>query len=295
MLGEIGALFTPDTILRWHRELVAQHHTHERHSPGRPPIDQAIVLLAIRFAKETPKWGCDRIQGELKKLGYELSDTTIENILKRNGIEPAPIRGESSGSWAEFLKAHWETLAATDFTTVDVWTPTGLRTIYLFFVMELRSRRVQFVGSTEHPNEEWMLDAVQRATAPNAILGGTDHPTVLIMDRDTKFSKAFKEKLKQKGVEPKKTAIRAPNMNAFQERFMLSYKSEMAWRLIFFGKAILDRATAIYLEHYHEERPHQGLDNQLIIPLSEPPDVSAPIETTKRLGGMLKSYRRAAA
>jgi transposase InsO family protein len=288
-------LFTPDTILRWHRELVAKHHTHPNNSPGRPPIDKEIVALIIRLAKENPSWGCDRIQGELKKLGHEVSDTTIENTLKSRSIDPAPKREQHGTSWAEFLAAHWECLAATDFTTVDVWTPKGLRTIYLLFVIELKSRKVELLGSTEHPNEAWLLEAIEDATKPGRLLGGEDHPTILIMDNDTKFTAAAKAKLQEKGITPKLTAIRAPNMNACMERFTGSYKRECSNRMIFFGKAMLERATKVYLDFYHSERPHQGLENERIIPMIRPPDPTGEVITTKRLGGLLKSYHRQAA
>lgn len=141
-IGELCHLLTPDTILRWHRELIAKHHTHPSGSPGRPPLSDEIVGLIVMLAKQNPTWGCDRIQGELKKLGHTISDTSVENILREHGIDPAPERASHGTSWAEFLAAHWECLAATDFTTVDVWTPRGLKTIYLLFIIELKSRRV---------------------------------------------------------------------------------------------------------------------------------------------------------
>ena len=294
-ISEFCSLFTPDTILRWHRQLVAKHHTHEENSPGRPPLGEEVIGRVLMLARENPTWGADRIQGELRKLGYHLSDTSVENILKDHGIEPQPKREKSGSSWAEFLKAHWECLAATDFTTVDVWTPSGLKTIYLLFVMELKTRKVQYLGGTEHPNEAWMREAVERATGEDGLLGGDSHPTILIHDRDTKFSEAFTDQLKDKCVQCIKLPPKSPNLNAHMERFMGSYKRELARRMIFFGKQMLDYATEQYLTHYHRERPHQGLDNELIIPLERPPDPEGNIHVEKRLGGMLKSYTRRAA
>ncbi|TWU37540.1 Integrase core domain protein [Novipirellula aureliae] len=291
-IGEFCSLFTPDTILRWYRELIANHHTYSTGSPGRPKLSEEIIGLVVMIAKQNPSWGYDRIQGELKKLGHTVSDTSVANILHEHGLDPSPHRENHGTTWSEFLQAHWECLAATDFTTVDVWTPSGLKTIYLLFVIELKSRCVQFVGSTEHPNEKWMLEAVERTTKKDGLLGGEGHSTLLIMDNDSKFTAKFKEKLRDNGVKPVLTAVRAPNMNAFQERFILSYKSEMANRMIFFGKQMLDHATKEYLAHYHEERPHQGLDNELILPFEKPPDPKGELEVTKRLGGLLKSYRR---
>jgi len=150
-LFEVGTLFTPDTILRWHRQLVARKwDTSDKRKPGRPHIRQVIVDLTVRLAKENPRWGCDRIQGALANVGYRIADTTVSNILKRNGIEPDPDRRQHT-SWSTFLKAHWDVLAAIDFTTVEVWTRGGLVTLYLLFVMELKTRRVQFVGCTTNP------------------------------------------------------------------------------------------------------------------------------------------------
>ncbi len=153
-LQELTTLVTPDTILRWHRELVVKKwdHTEKRKSVGRPRIRQDIVDLIPRFAQENQTWGYDRIQGALANVGYHISDTTVGNILKAHGIEPAPKR-QQTGSWSTFLKAHWDVLAAIDFTTIEVWTKSGLVTFYLLFVMELRTRRVHFAGCTTSPNE----------------------------------------------------------------------------------------------------------------------------------------------
>jgi hypothetical protein len=166
LLAEFGTLFTPDTILRWHRELVAKkwdYSDRKKKQVGRPRIRQVIVDLTVKFAKENPTWGFDRIQGELAKVGYTISDTTVGNILKAHGIEPAPSR-KRTGSWATFLKAHWDVMAAIDFTTVEVWTKSGLTTFYLLFVMELKTRRVHFVGCTTNPNQDWMKQAARELT-----------------------------------------------------------------------------------------------------------------------------------
>jgi len=129
-LSEIGTLFTPDTILRWHRQLVANkwdYSDRNEKKTGRPRIRQVIVDLTVKFAKENPSWGYDRIQGALANVGYPISDTTVENILKAHGVEPAPDR-QRTGSWSTFLKAHWDVLAVIDFTTIEVWTQGGLVT-----------------------------------------------------------------------------------------------------------------------------------------------------------------------
>jgi hypothetical protein len=145
-LSEVGTLFTPDTVLRWHRQLVANKwdHSHKRRQPpGRPRVRKVILDLTLQFAKENPTWGYDRIQGALANVGYRITDTTVGNILKSHGIEPAPSR-KTTGSWNTFLKAHWDVMAAVDFTTVEVWTSSGLTTFYLLFAMELNNLASSF-------------------------------------------------------------------------------------------------------------------------------------------------------
>lgn len=158
LLEEFGTLFAPVTILRWHRLFIAKkgdYSDRKEKKPGRPRIREVIVDLTVEFAKENPTWGFDRIQGELAKVGYQICDSTVANILKANGIEPAPIR-KRTGSWQTFLKSHWEVMSAIDFATVEVWTKGGLVTFYLLFVMELKTRRVHFAGCTTNPHEAWM-------------------------------------------------------------------------------------------------------------------------------------------
>lgn len=294
-LSEVGTLFTPDTILRWHRELIAKkwdHSEQRKNMPGRPRVRQEIVELVLRLASENPTWGYDRIQGALVNLGYHITDTTVGNLLKANGIEPAPQR-TPNGSWKRFLKAHWEVMTAIDFTTVEVWTKGGLTTIYLLFVMELKTRRVCFAGSTTNPNEAWMEQKARELTDHHdGFLLGKEY---LVMDRDTKFSESFRAFLKREGIQSVRLPRRSPNLNAHMERFFRSIKTECLGRMIFFGETMLCRAVGAYLKHYHEERNHQGLDNELIIPFEGPPDLSQPIETRESLGGMLKFYHRRAA
>ena len=131
LLAEVGTLFTPDTLLRWHRLLVAKkwdYSQRRQHQPGRPPLAQEIQQLVVRLARENPSWGYDRIQGALANLGHDLSDTSVGNILEAHGIEPAPERRRNT-TWKTFLKAHWDVLAAVDSTTIEVWGLKGLVTI----------------------------------------------------------------------------------------------------------------------------------------------------------------------
>ena len=292
-LEQVGTLFTPDTILRWHRQLVANkwdYSDRNEKRPGRPRIRQVIVGM-IKFAKENPTWGYDRISGALSNLGYSICDSTIGNILKAHGIEPAPDR-KRTGSWETFLKAHWDVMASIDFTTVEVWTKGGLTTFYLLFVMELKTRCVNFAGCTTNPSEAWMKTIARELT--NHEDGFLNGKRYLIMDRDTKFCASFRAFLSDEGVKSVRLPPRAPNLNSHLERFFGSLKSECLHRLILFGENATRRAVRAFLVHYHTERNHQGLDNKLIVPMDRPPDIDAEIETTERLGGLLRSYRRAA-
>jgi putative transposase len=295
VLESIGTLFTPDTILRWHRLLVAKKwDTSDRgkKKPGRPPVADEIRTLVVRLASENPTWGYDRIQGALANLGHTLSDATVGNILKGHGIEPAPDRKRQT-TWQTFLQAHWDVLAAIDFTTVEVWTKNGLVTFYLLFVLELATRRVHFAGSTTGPDEAWMKQVARNLTdAEDGFLNGKRY---ILMDRDAKFSTAYRGILEDAGVAPVRLPPRSPNLNAHLERFMRSLKEECVDRLIFFGESSLRQAVHQFLEHYHAERNHQGLGNRLIDAGAEVGRRAGAVHCRERLGGILRYYYRPAA
>jgi transposase InsO family protein len=293
-LAQISTIVTPDTILRWHRELVAQkwNHSEGRRSPGRPKVAKEVEELVLRMAKENPTWGYDRIQGALKNLGHELSDTTVANILKAHGVEPAPRRTRTT-TWKTFIKAHWDVLAAIDFTTVEVWTPRGLLTFYLLFAMELATRRLRFLGSTTNPDGPWMKIVARELTAADD--GFLNDKKYLLMDRDTKFTDEFRQIIEEAGTECALLPPRSPNLNAHLERFFGSLKSECLDRMIFFGETSMRNAVKEWLAHYHGERPHQGLGNRLIEPGAEASRATGKVECRERLGGMLNYYYRQAA
>jgi transposase InsO family protein len=252
---------------------------------GRPSTAKKIEALIVRFARDNPRWGYRRIQGALYNLRHVICPNTVKRVLGDHGIEPAPKR---QTTWKQFLSAHWDTLAATDFFSTEVWTLTGLRTVYTLFVIDLASRRIHIVGSTHCPNELFMHQAALALTGfDDSPLKGATH---LIMDRDTKYTKRFREVLQENGVEPVLLPPRSPNLNAQAERFKRSIKSVRLDHLIFFGPATLDHALREYAAHYNGERNQQGLGNRL---LTETPKIGrGRLLKPGRLGGLLNWFIR---
>ena len=287
-LNQVATIVTPDTLMRRHRRLIALKWTYvAKNRVGRPGLMKRTKELIVRMARENASWGYCRIQGELKAVGHAVASTTVANVLKENGIKPAPDR---PSSWRSFLRAHWGQIAATDFFSVEVWTPKGLLTYYVLFVIDLKSRRVHLAGITRSPNEFFMTQVARGL--PDCVDGFLRGHRFLILDRDSKFTAQFKGTLRSVGEDPILTPYQAPNCNAMAERFVLSIKSECLDRMIFFGERSLRRAIAEYVEHYHAERAHQGLGSERI----EGPGCSGTGEVrfTERLGGILKHYSRAA-
>ena len=291
-LLELTTIFTPDTILRWHRERVAKKFdSSDRRKPGRPRIRQVIVDSIVRFDRENPTWGYDRIQGALRNVKYHISDSTVATVLKAHGIEPAPDR-QRTPAWSTFLKAHWDSIFATDFTTVEVWTRNGLVSFYVLAVMHLKTRRVHIAGITPSPNATWMTQVCRDLT--DCEDGSLKDATHLIVDRDASYI-AMRDFLDQNSdTEVVLLPPKSPNLNAYMERWFRSLKSECLDRMISFGRKSLETAVSEYVEHYHAERNHQGLGNELIQPVDDEV-VAGKIECRERLGGMLKYYHRRAA
>lgn len=266
---------------------------HKCTAQGRPRVDEEIEQLVIRMANENPTWGYRRIQGALATLGHRIDKITVRNILRRHHIDPAPKRREGGMSWTQFIKLHWEVLAATDFFTAEVATWHGLVTYYVLVVMELSTRRVEIAGMTPNPNAAFMQQCARQLTDHfDGFLLGKHY---LLHDRDSKFTEAFDQYLKDSGVEPLVLPPRSPNLNAHCERFVRSIKEEALSRMVFLGEASLRYAIRSYLTHYHTERNHQGLDNQLIAPKSEVGRISGLVNRQEHLGGMLSYYYREAA
>jgi putative transposase len=294
-LREIACVARPDTILMWYRKLVAQKFDGSKHRqyPGRTPVDREIEDLVVRMARKNTGWGYDRIVGALANLGYQLSDQTVKNILRRHGIPPTPKRSQIT-TWRDFLAAHMEVLAGCDFFTVEVLSWRGLVTYYVLFFIILESRRVHVAGITPHPDREWMEQIGRTATLET--FGYLNSCRYVLHDRDSKFCESFRSTLKNAGVKPIRLPAKSPNLNAFAERWVRSIKQECLSKLVLFGEGSLWRAVTEYTRHYHSERNHQGKGNLLLFPESDQSryDASRPIQCRQRLGGLLKYYARAA-
>jgi hypothetical protein len=217
LLADVASIVTPDTILRWHRRLIAKKWdtSDRRKKQGRPTTAEEIAKLIVKFAQENPDWGYTRIGGALANLGHTISRTTIAGILKAHGLEPAPDRPTR---WRDFLTAHWESLAACDFLTAEVWTLQGLTTFYILVAIELGSRRVKIAGVTTEPRSVWMRYAAEHMVvakdgdAEQAFLADAKY---LVHDRDTKFCRSFSSVLAEHGVETVKLPARSPNLNGY--------------------------------------------------------------------------------
>ena len=293
VLNELDTLVTPDTLLRWYRELVASKWDYSRRrGPGRPRVMKTITDLVLQMALENPSWGYTRIQGALTNVGHRVGRGTIANILREHGIDPAPER-DAHTRWSTFLRAHWECLVATDFLSVEVCTIKGLVTQYILFFIDIASRSVHIAGITSHPDNDWMTQVARNITdVDGGFLCGKRY---LILDRDAKYSEGFRHLLVRDGIDVIRLPPRSPNLNAFAERFVRSVKEECLNRMIFVGQASLRRAIGQYVAHYHCERNHQGLGNRLLHPIAIPDERQHPVRRRERLGGMLSYYYRQAA
>ena len=294
-LEDVATIVKPDTILAWHRKLVAQKCDGSKHrtAPGRPPIDQEGEDLVVRMAQENRSWGYDRIVGAFANLGYTLRDQTVGHILKRHGIPPAPER-KTTSTWTECIRTHLEVLVATDFFTAEVWTLGGLVTYYVLFFIHLGTRKVHIAGVTPHPNAAWMIQVARNVTMEEWGLLSPGH--YLIHDRDTKFCAAFQHLIDAAGVKRVVLPPQSPNLNAYAERWVRSVKDEALSQLILCGERSLWHVLHEYLAHYHHERNHQGKEHVLLFPSSGYGHKGVGlVQCRERLGGLLKYYDRDAA
>jgi putative transposase len=281
-------LFKPDTILRWHRELVKKKWTFDGGAKlgGRPPLDGVVEALIVKLAREN-NWGAGKIQGELKKLGYRVSDTTILNVLRRYDIPAQPERQQTS-SWRTFLNHHKDHILACDFFTIET---LRLQTIYVLFFIEIGTRRLHIAGFTPNPNGQWVAQQARQLVWK--LEDDEREIKYLIRDRDSKFQGGFDAVLESSGIETIKTPVRAPNANAFAERWVRSIREECLDRILILNHRHLRRVLSEYEQYYNEARPHQGIDQE--IPAASNHEIGeGPVRCRNVLGGILHDYHRAA-
>jgi transposase InsO family protein len=281
-------VITPATLLRWHRLMVAKRWTYTR-PPGRP-ITADVRALIVRLARENPRWGYQRIVGELKGLGVAVSATTVKKILRAEGLDPTVRRGPS---WREFLRTQARSIIAVDFFTVDtVW----LQRLYVLFFIEIGSRRVHLGGCTTHPDSMWVT---QQARQVAWMLPERETPVrFLIRDRDRKFTGSFDAVFEAQGVRVVRTPVQAPEANGIAERFVRTVRSECLDWLLMVNSRHLAQTVEVFVDHYNRCRPHRSLG---LVPPGGPTSANAepkghPIKVRRRdrLGGLLHEYERVA-
>ena len=293
ILAQVATLVTPETLLAWHRKLIAKKYDGSAHrTAGRPRTAAEIAALVTRMAEENRNWGYRRIQGALANLGHVLAHNTIADILRRHGIEPAPERSRKT-TWKEFLSRHWGQIVASDFFTIEVWTQTGLQRFVVLFFMELSTRRVEIGGIASRANGLWMTQTARNLT--DGVDGFFKGKRYLIHDRDPLYTLEFLSMLADVGIKSVKLRPRSPNLNAYAERFVKTIKESCLERMIFFGEDSLRNAVREFMEHYHLERTHQGLGNALIMPIKAAGETMGAVQCRRRLGGLLNYYYREAA
>jgi transposase InsO family protein len=282
---------TPETLLAWHRRLVARRWTYPGRRPGRPKVSPEVRELVFRLARENPRWGYQRMVGELHGLGVLVSATTVRRILAAAGLGPAGTR--NGLSWRQFIRGQAHSMIACDFFTVDT---IGLRRIYVLFFIELSTRRVHLAGMTEHPDGAW---TAQQARNLVFSLSERERPLeFLVRDNDGKFTRAFDTVFNTEGIRVIRTPVRAPKANAVAERFVGTIRRECLDWLLIANRRHLQHVLREFVDHYNGHRPHRALG--LTPPEPHPP--AGPLETPRaaairrhdRLGGLIHEYAVAA-
>ena len=280
---------TPATLLAWHRRLAARKYdTSKRRKPGRPPAIRSIARLVVRLAKENPLWGYRRIHGELTKLGVKVAPSTVYEILRAAGIGPAPRR--SGPTWRQFLHAQAAGILAVGFLHVDT---VLLKRLHVLVFIEHGTRRMHFGGVTAKPTGEW---TVQQARNLALSLGERFQDVkFVIRDRGSNFTRSFDAVFQANGTRILRTAVQAPRMNAYAERFVLTARTEVTDRMLIFGERHLRAVLAEYEGHYNRRRPHRS--RHLRPPRPDHPVADLSQERIQRrpvLGGLINEYERAA-
>ena len=286
-LNQVMLIFKPDTVLRWHRELVRRKWTFKRKGkPGRPGISSELEALIVRLTKENPRWGYDKIQGELLKLGFKLCSSSVRNILKRHRVTPASER--SSGSWRAFLGHYKDQILACDFLTVEtIW----LKTIYVLFFIELGTRRVYLAGCTTTPDASWVTQQARQLVWN--LNDDAKEFTFLIHDNDKKFAPSFDSVFSSEKIEIVHTPFQAPRANAFAERWVRSVREECLDQILILNENHLHRVLKEYDKYYNHARSHQGIRQRF--PVSVPGrerNTNGPIRRRNILGGVIHDYYR---
>jgi transposase InsO family protein len=295
VLRRVRLLVRPDTVLRWHRDLLARHHAHlsRPRRPGRPPTVRSVRVLVLRLARENPSWGYRRLHGELLVLGVKVAASTVWEILKEAGIDPAPDRAAST--WVDFLRSQADALLACDF--LETVTLSGAR-MYVLAVIEHASRRIRILGATAHPTAGWVTQ-----TAKNLVMDLEDtgcRARFLIRDRDGKFPKLFDAVVADAGIDVVLSGVRMPRMNSIMERWVQTCRCELLDRTLIWNQRHLLHALREFEQFYNRHRPHQGIANaRPLFPLPPPiadPDMLAHLNIRRRdrLGGILHEYEHAA-
>jgi putative transposase len=285
-------LVSPETLLRWHRELVHWKWAslYARRPPrGRPRQSAERQELIVRLARENSRWGYRPIQGELLKVGCRCSHGTVRNVLRQHGLLPAPRRGQRS--WREFVRQHADQILAVDFFTVET---VLLQRLHVLFFLEIGSRCVHLAGCTASPTGAWV---VQQARQLAWLLhDGKIQARFLLHDRDSKFTAGFDEVFQSEGVEVIRLPYRSPRANSFAERWVGTARREVLDHLLIFGRRHLEYVLREFVEHYEEARPHQSLGQRT--PRQRAPiqaSETGPVLRRDRLGGVLDEYFRQAA
>jgi len=289
-LREIISVVQYSTFQSWLRSKAHRNRKPEG-KLGRPPTKRDLKKLVLQMAK-TPDRGYTRILGELRKLGImSVSRSTVRSILKEHGIESAPDRLEPV--WDKFLKRHASTLWSCDFFHKKVLTSKGFNRYTTLVFMHVDSRKVLATRATPHPTSDWMCRVAESFPIMVKQLGSQPPPDILVRDNDVLYSREFNESLMREGVKPYPLPIKAPLMNAYIERWIKSLKTERLDHFIPVGGKHLDYLISDFVEHYHHERPHQGIGNKPIM-CGDSPTTAGEIKCDTRLGGLLRHYHRAA-